>query len=532
MEKELRDFIERHLRQVKPLSKQAALAYFNASVTGDKKEYDRAARLEMDLNTIYSDKKSFELLKKIANVGDAGNPFLKRQLDILYNQFLGKQIDPEKLEAMVRISNHAEQTFAAFRAKIDGEELTDNRIDEILRTETDSEKLEQVWKASKEVGGEVEDDVLQLVKLRNEAAVQLGFANFHEMQLLLAEQQPADIDKIFDDLERETRPAFAEVKREMDAHLSERYGIAQDRLMPWHYQNRFFQEPPEIYELDLNRYYSGKDIVETTREFFAGIGLPIDEMLQRSDLFEKPGKYQHAYCTDIDREGDVRVVCNIKPNHQWAGTMLHEFGHAVYDRYTDYKLPWLLRGYAHVFTTEAVAMLFGRLAGDPQWMRSMNIISDNDLGKIEPVAAKRMRLQMLVFSRWVQVVYRFEKAMYANPDRDLNKLWWDLVEKYQLLRRPPQRNAPDWAAKIHLALYPVYYHNYLLGELFASQLYIHIKQHVLRKSPSFTGQPAVGEFLKNRIFEPGNRWPWPQLIRFATGEDLNPGYFARQFIKA
>ena len=30
--------------------------------------------------------------------------------------------------------------------------------------------------------------------------------------------------------------------------------------------------------------------------------------------------------------------------------------------------------------------------------------------------------------------------------------------------------APDWAAKIHIATNPVYYHNYMLGEMMASQL--------------------------------------------------------------
>ena len=51
------------------------------------------------------------------------------------------------------------------------------------------------------------------------------------------------------------------------------------------------------------------------------------------------------------------------------------------------------------------------------------------------------RNQLLIFSRWCQVMLRFEKGMYENPDQDLNKLWWDLVEKYQLLKRPdgPQR---------------------------------------------------------------------------------------------
>ena len=53
-------------------------------------------------------------------------------------------------------------------------------------------------------------------------------------------------------------------------------------------------------------------------------------MIARSDLYEKPGKSPHAFCTDIDREGDVRVLANIVPNEYWMGTMLHELGHSVY----------------------------------------------------------------------------------------------------------------------------------------------------------------------------------------------------------
>ena len=53
-------------------------------------------------------------------------------------------------------------------------------------------------------------------------------------------------------------------------------------------------------------------------------------MIDRSDLYEKPGKSPHAFCTDIDREGDVRVLANIVPNEYWMGTMLHELGHSVY----------------------------------------------------------------------------------------------------------------------------------------------------------------------------------------------------------
>ena len=55
-----------------------------------------------------------------------------------------------------------------------------------------------------------------------------------------------------------------------------------------------------------------------------------------------------------------------------------------------------------------------------------------------------------MFSRWCQVMLRFEKSMYENPDQDLNELWWDLEEKYQGIKRPEGRNEPDYASKIHI----------------------------------------------------------------------------------
>ena len=101
-------------------------------------------------------------------------------------------------------------------------------------------------------------------------------------------------------------------------------------LRPWHYHDPFFQESPAVFAADLDSAYAKLDILKLCRDFYAGIGLPIDDVIARSDLYEKPGKSPHAFCTDIDREGDVRVLANIVPNEYWMGTMLHELGHSVY----------------------------------------------------------------------------------------------------------------------------------------------------------------------------------------------------------
>jgi hypothetical protein len=82
--------------------------------------------------------------------------------------------------------------------------------------------------------------------------------------------------------------------------------------------------------------------------------------------------------------------------------------------------------------------------------------------------------ELLVFTRWVLVMNAFERALYADPESDLDTIWWELVSRHQGITPPDGRRAPDWAAKIHIAVAPVYYHNYLLGEMMASQLQAHV----------------------------------------------------------
>jgi peptidyl-dipeptidase A len=193
-------------------------------------------------------------------------------------------------------------------------------------------------------------------------------------------------------------------------------------------------------------------------------------------------------------------------------------------------LPFTLRDAAHTFTTEAIANLFGRMATDPLWMQKMGIIDESEAGKISENSTRALRLQMLVFSRWAQVMYNFEKSMYGDPQQDINRLWWDMVEKYQLLKNPEGRNMPDWATKIHVALYPCYYHNYLLGEVLASQLYSYLTTNITNNQ-SFVGEKTVGEYLKTKVFMPGDRYSWNDMIEKATGEKLTAKYYAKQFVE-
>jgi peptidyl-dipeptidase A len=534
-EMKLKEIIDKTEAAVHPLANESNMAYWNGTITGDSAEFDKYAKANMKITEIYSNREVFAQLKDIKERGKIKDSLLNRQLTVLYNQFLSNQTDTALLNTIIKKTAALEQKYAAFRATYKGKQISDNDVETVLKTSVNNKDLEEVWKAHKEIGNAVSKDVIDLIKLRNIVAKSLGFDNYHSMSLELSGQNPEEISALFDELDSLTSGSFVKLKNEMDSVFAKKYGIKKEELMPWHYQDRFFQEAPQLYPVDLDNYYKGKSLEELTKNYYASIGLDISNILANSDLYEKPLKNQHAYCIDINGEGDVRVLCNIKDNEKWMGTMLHEFGHGVYSLGHDNpNNPYFLRNAAHTFTTEAVAMLFGRLSRNPEWLKQNAGISSEEESKIADDCFKALRLQQLVFSRWTQVMYRFEKAMYEDPDRDLNTLWWDMVEKYQLLKRPEGRNSPDWASKIHLALYPCYYHNYQLGELFASQMHYYIVTNITKsgnfKSDSYTGNKEVGQWISEKVFKPGMRYEWNDMIEKATGEKLTAKYFAKQFV--
>lgn len=525
-------FVDEHVAKIRPLEIESGKAWWNANVSGKDEDFAKKEAAENKLNEAVANPQQFNRLKKI-HEGKIGDAVLRRQIDLLYLQYLDKHVDPALLKRMTAKANTIEKAFNVFRAKVGEKSLADSEVRQVLMKSKDSTERRGVWEGSKQVGADVENDLRDLVRLRNEAATGLGYPDYHVLQLHLSELKQADVLKLFDELDALTREPFAKAKSQIDAKLAKDYSIPVDELRPWHYHDPFFQEPPAVYDADLNAPFVDADIQRICREFYAGIGLPIEDVLKRSDLYEKPGKSPHAFCTDIDREGDVRVLANIVPTEYWMSTMLHELGHAVYSsKNIPRELPYVVRGEAHILTTEGVAMMFERFSKDAEWLAAYGV-NVPDKAKYSESGARMRRDRLLIFSRWAQVMFRFEKELYRDPSQDLNKLWWDLVEKYQMLKRPEGRSAPDYASKIHIVSAPAYYHNYLLGQLFACQLHAAIIRDGLHKTDPantiYTREPRVGQFMKDKVFSQGRLKNWNELTKFATGEELNAKAFAVEF---
>ncbi len=465
------------LSEIEKLETKSRLAWWNVSTLGEEQYEQELKDTEIALRKLFSSKEDYAKLN-----------LKNREGVLLQFRFKENQIPEELIVAIVTAEVEIESIYTNFRPQIDGKNVSNNELKNILSESTDPILRKKAWEASKEIGEKVEQKVLHLIELRNQAARVAGFTDFYQMRL---ELQEIDQEKLFE--------LLAQLD-ELTSPIWKKYKSTLPGVYPWDFSDPFFQEAPKG-KIDFDPFYKGKDVVAISQQFYRDQGFDVEDILARSDLFEREKKSQHAFCTCIDRGQDVRILCNLRDNEFWMSVQLHELGHAIYDKYIDQKLPYLLRSPAHTSTTEAIAMFFGRYSKDPSFLKEYCGVS---IAPHHDTAAG-----LLVFARWVLVMTHFERAMYQTKT-DLRTLWWDLVEKYQSIKRPPYRHKADWASKLHLACAPVYYQNYILGEMTASQL---------------KAKLPINQFI-SKLFALGASHPWDKTIELATGEPLSAKYFA------
>ena len=494
-------------------------AYWASQIDATPASDRRRADLELELRRVKGDADALAHVNA-ALAEEIHEPLLRRQLEVLRLSLTGNQMSEEQRLELVELSTEVESRFASYRPHLDGKPLTENDIEKILTSSDDQDLRRRAWEASKEIGELVAPQVRELARLRNDVARDLGFGDYYSFALDLQEMDQEWLFGLLADLERMTDEPFRQWKGSLDSSLRARF--ATENLYPWHYGDPFFQTLPADDKIDVSELIPGGDAVDLAERTFKGWDIDLSDVMQRSDLYPRNRKCQHAFCLHVDREDDVRILANVVSGERWIEVMLHESGHAAYDISIDRALPYLLRRAAHTFVTEAIAILAGGLVRDPDWLTSIARVEQKTVEDMRERLARSARAQSLLFMRWGLVVVHFERALYADPEGDLDALWWELVERFQLVNAPPDRNAPDWAAKIHVSAAPVYYQNYLLGEMLAAQL----ERTCRNATGGLIGRPEVGDLLKARVFRLGSSRRWDVLVEDATGDPLGAADFA------
>lgn len=512
-----REFLDSFVPKVEDKSCQANKAMWLLETTGISDAADLKASLDVECRMLFNDKKTYKKLLQWEK--EKLTKEEKRQLNVLIRAFKQNMLPEELLKKITKKESELSLLYATFRPEFEGKKVSENDIREVLSKENNPKRRQKAWEASKEIGNVLAPKIRELVKLRNQGAKELGYKNYFEMQLDLQEVKEKWLMDFLEKLFEASKKAYQKVLDTIEKKQMERYSVSKKELGPWAWSDPFSQEDPlDTHELDS--LMEGVDIEAVAKKSFQKMGFDVEAILKRSDMYEKPGKNQHAFCVHIDRKGDVRTLNNIKPSMRWMDTVLHELGHAVYELGYKENLPWLLREPPHMIPTEAMALLSGRQAYYSTFLEKV-VANAKKKAELLKKAEESLQRRELIFSRWVLVMTYFEQKLYQNPDADLNEIWWSLVEKYQGISRPKGREKKnDWAAKYHIGLAPVYYYSYLLGEVLASSIQEKIKG-------LFTQE--AGEFLGQNLFSPGNLYPWDELAKRMLGKPLDPAPWVKEF---
>jgi peptidyl-dipeptidase A len=420
---------------------------------------------------------------------------------------------------------------------------TANDIDDVLKKSRDLGERQRIWTVSKEIGRPLKPGLVELVKLRNQVAKEMGYHSFFALKVADYGMTVDEMMKLLDDTLATTKPLYDGLHCWAKNQLAARYRRPAPKLIPAHWiGNRWAQSWPGIVEAtSLDPFFQGKgstaeNIVKSAEAFYTSLGfdkLP-PTFWERSDLYPVPAgvprkKNSHASAWHIDRWHDVRSLMSVLPNEQWFGTAHHELGHIYYFlAYSRPEVPYLLREGANRAFHEGMGDLAKLASQQTPYLTKIGVIPE---GKAPDPTGWLLQsaLDSIVFLPWsAGTMSHFEHDLYETelPPADWQGKWWDYVAVFQGVVPPGGRDPAlcDACTKTHINDDPAEYYDYALATLIKFQLHDHICTKILKqdvRACDYSGNKEVGAFLKG-ILSQGATRDWRQVIKDATGEPISP----------
>ncbi|MBF9221426.1 M2 family metallopeptidase [Hymenobacter ruricola] len=461
----------------------------------------------------------------------------------LYNAANNPQTVADVVKRRIQAEAAQTEKLYGFDYRYAGKSVTTNDLDELLRKETNPQKRQQVWEASKAIGPTLKTGLLNLRDLRNQTVQALGYPDYFTYQAsdygLTRDEMMALVRKINDEL----RPLYRELHTYARYELAKKYHVQQvPDYLPAHWlPNRWGQDwgaMVDVKGLNLDAVLAKKGPewqVKQSERFYQSLGFPAlpASFYETSSLYPLPKnadykKNNHASAWHMDLNQDLRSLMSVEANTEWYETAHHELGHIFYyQTYSNPDVPPLLRQGANRAYHEAIGSMMGLAAKQKPFLVGLGLI---------PASTKTDQTQQLLQEALSYVTFipfasgvmsEWENSFYADklPADQLNARWWALCKQYQGMVPPTTRgeNYLDPATKTHINDDPAQYYDYALSYVILFQLHDHIAKNILHQDPHATnyyGSEEVGRFLRD-IMRPGSSRDWRTVLKEKTGEDLS-----------
>ena len=504
-------------KDMKPIMSNSEAACWDFYTESTPENMDKMNVSQDKANDFYDNKEIYAKLKEINEAGGVADKKLKKQLRNLTTAF-GDGIEyKEELKAMSTKENEISQKLNSYQMTIDGKPVSKAEISKIMETEKNPEVRKKASDAKIKSGDLIAEDLVELVKMRNDFAKKKGYDNYFDY--MLEENydiKPKELDKLLSDVAKNTKESNKKVMDGVKSELSKAFGIAPEDLRSYHFGYLAGEDPEKLVNDQIK---TKEEVVDISKRAYAGMGYDVDKLPIKLDLFPRENKNTHGFSFPIEAGKDARILANLTNNVSSIDTLMHELGHSVFTVKTNPKLPYMEQDTTSTMT-EAVAMMMGDMP------RTEGLVKD----KVSPeVFAKFQKSAAEEDSKFVgsrMAIIDFERNMYKNPDQDLKQLWKDMSVKYKG-RSEKDEATNEWATIPHFLSHPAYYQNYFRASLIKAQLY----DALTEKFGNLTENKDTAKYLNEHIFQYGGSKEDDEILEEVTGKPLSADAFCERINK-
>jgi peptidyl-dipeptidase A len=419
--------------------------------------------------------------------------------------------------------------------------ITPNEIDNILVESRNPAERRKIWEVSKQSGSALKPGLIELRKLRNEVAKEMGYSSFFGLQVADYGMTVDEMMQMMEGFNRDLKPLYEQLHGWAKYKLAERYKQPVPKRIPAQWiGNRWAQAWPGLTAaVDLDALFKDKSpewIVQQAERFYTSLGMPElpKSFWEKSDLYQLPPnatrkKNTHASAWHMDLEQDVRSLMSVEPNFRWFQTAHHELGHIYYYlAYARPEVPMTLREGANRAFHEAVGDLIGIAARQPAYLKEIGVLDRNaQIDEVQWLLDEALDEAVVFIPFSAGTMTFWEHDLYEgnlSPD-EFNQRWWDYAGRFQGIEPPSPRGEEycDACTKTHINDDPAQYYDYAMAFVIKYQLHTYIAKNILKQDPrncNYYGNKQVGEFLSD-ILRLGATRDWRDVIREKTGEEIS-----------
>lgn len=405
---------------------------------------------------------------------------------------------------------------------------SENKMRSLMRTHPDERIRKACFEAMEKLPLGALDDLIRMVKGRNEFARALGYEDFYDYKIRIDEDMSKkELFSIFENIYEKTKFAFKNIRKLERA----KPGLRK----PWNFA--YMMTGNFVKEEDP--YFQFEDVLSYWGRSFAALGIDFQGGKLQLDLLDRKGKWNNGFChyPDLVRyegkrrlPGSANFTSNAIPGQVGSGaqglhTVFHEGGHAA-DRLNSFQKDVCINHEyppSTVSWAETHSMFMDSISASVEWRCRY---AKNAKGKTYPfeLFERKMRAIHPIFPLYmmgIMFVVFFEKEIYEcrnltkdfvkKTARKVHRKFFDRSADSLLVLNVP--HIYDWESS-------AYYHGYGLAELGVAQW----RAYFLKKYGYIVDNPRVGREL-TKIWSYASLYPAKKLIRMATGSRLSPQAF-------